>query len=149
MKKKQDATVSISSVELEQLKENTILREKVRSKLNCSDSTAIILAEVDKFIGLEKTLADKDKQLADVQHQAITLEVQLAEKAKLLKDTQDQVAILTVEVGKSQQTINTLEIDYGTALEAIQALKSRCLTPVLHGWKKKLYDILFKGGIYG
>lgn len=147
--KKQEAIVTIASVELEKLKENTILREKVRSKLNCSDSTAIILAEVDKFIGLEKTLADKDKQIAEVQHQAITMEVQLAEKAKLLKEAETQVATLTVEVEKSQQTIDTLKNDYGTALEAIQALKSRCLTPVLHGWKKKLYDILFKGGIYG
>jgi hypothetical protein len=134
---------------------NDLMEVKKHLKIDGEYSLTLILADIDKLIGLEDEMRNKDAQLKQVQQQAQDYSNQLAERtneltmlktdyeafktsmekkiADLQKEMTDNATDFTNKMKVKDDQIAGLKID-------IDKLKKPL--PVFTGWKKKLYDWL-------
>lgn len=112
--------------------------DKVREKLQVEDSDTVILGELDKLIGYEDAVLQKEKQLVDAQAKITSLEIDNQDKATKLQDLETQAKNLAEEVAIAVA-------ENKSDKEEIAKLKQDCQPSViLTGFKKWLYDTFIK-----
>jgi hypothetical protein len=113
-------------------------------KTGANVDTAV--AEATKLLTIEQAVLDKDRQLAEVQKQAIDLQAQLDLKVKAIDEAQAQALTLTVEIGKLQQAVDSLTKQTTEEQQQIKDLSDAAkITQSLTGFRKILFNWLFRG----
>ncbi len=128
-------TVAVDSKVFENLVRKSTIYDAIVVKLNVADSQTIILAEVDKFIGYEDAVAQKDKQIAEAQATIASLQKTAADKEIELKTLQDDVATLTQRVNDAVSQNKELQ-------QQLKDVQNASQTPILTGWRKIVFDFL-------
>ncbi|MCR4291100.1 MAG: peptidoglycan DD-metalloendopeptidase family protein [Candidatus Scalindua sp.] len=121
-------TVPIEKVKLKDLERCKEGWNQVRAKLNVEDSVAVVLAEIDKFIGLAEALRKKEKQIAEYMEKIESLEDQLKKVVPQHAETVKDVQEVTETVSDQGKTITEVSTGLQEVKEAIKNPKS--------GWKK-------------
>ena len=118
----------------------------VKNKLNIGGdySKTVLMGELDKLIGYEDAVIQKDKQLSQVQQQATDLGKQLADKQTQLDQIQSEGRVLASKVEDQDKLIYTLSGEITDAQNQIEQLKKDSKPPVLKGWKLSIYNLLLK-----
>lgn len=128
-------TVPVESSVFENLVRKSTITDKVAAKLNVEVSEDVILADIDKMLGLEDVVVQKDRQLTEVQERVAKLEADITKKETDLATTQSALNGLIKQVDAL--------VDENTGFkDQIEQLKKDCKVPTLKGWKLGLWKWL-------
>ncbi len=140
--------VSVESSVFENLVRKSTIYDAIFTRLNVQDSQTIVLAEIDKLVGYEDAVGQKDQQVAEAQATIKSLRQTAADKEVELKTLQEDMDALklknqtdmdalTKRVDKAVTQNKDLQIKLKEAQDAAQM-------PILTGWKKWLFDTFIK-----
>ena len=121
------------------------LCDNIASKLNVELNSAIVLGEIDKLIGYEDAVVQKDKQLTDAQNKTVELEGEVLGKEIELKSLQEQMKTLTDKAQKLSDTVDIAVTENNILSEEIDKLKKDC-SPTIQftGWRQFILELLKK-----
>lgn len=137
-------SVMVDSKVFENLVRKSTICDKVREKLNVEDSSTVILAEIDKLIGYEDAVIQKDKQLQDDINKINGLEQQLTELSEKNKDMIVLTDTVTKQADEQRKTISEQGTMINELKSQINDLKIAIKMPVFSGWKKALVSLISK-----
>lgn len=140
-------TVQVDSKVFENLVRKSTAWDNVYKKLNVSDSETIVQANLDKMIGYEDIIGQRDKALSDAQSKLTDLKNQLdalSSENEQLKTTLNDIKVgLNQKVSDLQAQLNTRDTQILDLSSKIKGLQDSCKPqPVFTGWKLKVYNFL-------
>ena len=101
---------------------------KLREKLNVEDSVTVVLAEIEKLIGYEDAVIQKDNALSDAQSDIATLKTEIT-RLQQLNDTQSaEASVLTKKAFDLETKYVQSTHNYERALEKINELEKTLTT---------------------
>lgn len=110
---------------------------QLRVKLNIEDNVTLVLSELDKLIGYEDAVIQKDKQVIEAQGEIADLRMRLG----LLTDSHNALQTsyndLQIQLSKDNDTISILSTK-------LASLEKQILAPVRKGWKATLVALIDK-----
>lgn len=124
---------------------NDLMDIKNKMGIGGDYSKTIILGELDKLIGYEDAIVQKDKQLSLNQQQMIDLQKELSAKQDALDRIQSEGRVLASKVQEQDKLINTLSDEIDVAQKQIEELKKSANPPALTGWRLTVYKWLIGG----
>lgn len=137
-------TVVVDAPTFEKLVRKSTIYDKVLAKLNVDDNETLVISELDKLIGYEDTVVQKDKQIQAQQTQISEIQVRMTELQQADAAKAAEAATLASKVAELEKQYVTSSINYNAALEKIKMLEQAILRPVFAGWKKSLVTTLDK-----
>jgi hypothetical protein len=132
------AMVEVENKVFESLVRKSTICDKVEQKLQVGDSETVVLAEIEKLLGYEDAIVQKDTLLTEAQEKISQLEKQSEDKAEELEKLTKELEVLTDKVKKATTENETLS-------EELKILKEQYQPkPVFTGIRKFLYDLISK-----
>lgn len=124
---KDDGTtqIPVNTKVFENLVRKSTIEDKVVARLNVEDSEAIILGELDKLIGYEDAVIQKDRQLQDTTAKLASVQQELD---FLKKEHAEFAAASTATIKGQEDRLENLS-------KELEALKKVVNWPILTGWK--------------
>lgn len=108
------------------------------TKLNLPANRDVVLGEIDKLVGYEDKLIEKDKQLSEAQAKAQELETTIVQRDEELKKLQGEINGLKEKVDIAM--VNNKEMS-----EEIGQLKKDCQPAIAFtGWRQFVFELLKK-----
>ncbi len=117
----------------------------VCGKLNVPANKELALGEIDKLIGYEDKVIEKDRQITQLRLEMSDLQDKFNIQADKQKEALEKVEELNLEVGKSKLTIETLTSANEVAQAALISLQDQTKLQPMTGFKKFIFDVFFKG----
>lgn len=145
LRPKTSATMTLDGKVFENLVRKSTITDKIRQKLNVEDSETVMLAEVDKLIGYEDAVVQKDKQLSDAQATVTTLQSELRDLTESHEETTADNKKLKTDVEILQKKIDGQGTQIHDLSTKLDTLKEQTHLPILTGYKKILYDLFIRG----
>jgi hypothetical protein len=116
----------------------------IANVLNKPISRDVIIPELQRLVTLEDVIRQKETQLQDAQTKIADLDKQLGELNFQHTQLIDQNEKLTKKVADQQKTIDDQGIQISGLSTSIQNLKDQINKPVLVGWRKWIFDLLYR-----
>lgn len=117
---------------------------KIATKLGVVNNIDIILAEIEKVIGLDDKYLEKDKQLQDAQTKIVDLETKIKELSTANETLSADNQKLADEVKEQKSNI----VEQGSLItmltQEIDGLKASAKLPIFTGWRRKLVEFISK-----
>ena len=136
--------VSVPKAQLEEFERVKAGWNQIREKLNVEDNVTVVVGEIDKLIGYQDAVLDKDKQLVDANAKLTELDKSLAQlnevSTKVIEDNKN----LDSEVKEQSKIIQGQDDHIAILGEEIKQLKENVAQPQATGWRKFLINLLLK-----
>ena len=133
-------TIPVLSDVFENLVRKSTGWDKVIAKLNVEDSETVVLGEIEKNIGYEDAVAQKDREIADAQTKIAQLDSDLKMLQKVHETMRVENATLTQEVKEQEETITKQGEKITSLSGALEELKESIKNPV-YGLAKVIQGI--------
>lgn len=124
-------TVAVDNKVFESLVRKSTIYDKIIVKLNVEDSETVVLGEIDRNIGYEDAVAQKDKLLSEAQAKVSQLESDLAMLQKVHETMRAENAQLTQKTKEQAEMIQKQGEDIANLKSVLQELKDSIQNPVV------------------
>jgi len=102
---------------------------KVREKLNVEDSVTVVLGEIDKLVGYEDAVIQKDKQLTEALTEASALRGQMKEEIGKNEELAKEASELTQKASELEKKYVQANRNYESSLARISELEKDLAIP--------------------
>lgn len=137
-------TVPVPRPQFEDFERVKIIYNKIREKLNVEDSEIVVLGEIEKLIGYEDSVLQKDKQIIDANTKITELGNSLNELIDTNKKLIEDNHLLENQIREQGIVIQNQDDHIKILGEEIKQLKDNVQKQAPTGWKKFLIDFISK-----
>lgn len=111
--------------------------------VNPDEQMTALTAEIEKLVGLEDQIADRDKKILDANKQIENLQTELTQLSKDNEKLDNDNQALTGQVNEQKINIAEQDVKIKTLTDSVDDLKTTLQAKELTGFKKWLAKILF------
>ncbi|OGO14256.1 MAG: hypothetical protein A2Y53_03880 [Chloroflexi bacterium RBG_16_47_49] len=119
-------------------------RITIANKLGVQNNMEVMLAELDKLIGFEDAVVQKDKQIQEANTKIAELEGKLTQVSFAHTELIAEHEALQERFTDQEGTIEDQGEEISSLSTAIEELKKQILIPVYSGWKRALVELIGK-----
>ncbi|MEK9207515.1 MAG: peptidoglycan DD-metalloendopeptidase family protein [Patescibacteria group bacterium] len=137
-------TVSVLSDVFENLVRKSTIYDNARTKLNVEDSETVFLGEIDKLVGFEDQMGQKDQKISDLTKDLAELDVKFQKLDSDHEAMRLENAKLTQAAKEFTEKQSMWDNERSSFLIQFDDFKKLVKEPILKGWKKLVHDVIIR-----